>query len=155
MHAPNLYNLHLYHLQIFLPERILNNECKTYSPLLCFYSKILFNYKYPSWFPLIWYMYRICNTGVAIIVIMNQLCVHTLNCFRLARYWIYLLRLMSAAYFQSVSDMSIIFNNTLITERSEGLFLASDHCFILCEQNLGLKIKYWKLIIVAYWKHFG
>ena len=51
------------------------------------------------------------------------------------RYWTYLFQLMSVAYFQSVSDMSIIYNNTLITERSEGLFLASEHCLILYEQN--------------------
>ena len=37
------------------------------------------------------------------------------------RYWIYLLRLIPVSYFQGISDVSIIYNNTLITERSEGL----------------------------------
>ena len=99
------------------------------------------------------------DTGVAIIGIelwcdhfnnKPAVCSYT-KLLPFGRYWIYLLQLMSVAYFQGVSDMSIIYNNTLITESLDGLFLTSDHYLILCEQNWGFKTKHWKLIIVAYW----
>ena len=37
--SPNSQNLHLQHLQIFLNERALNNMCKFFNPLLCFYTR--------------------------------------------------------------------------------------------------------------------
>ena len=40
--SPNSPNLHLYHIQIFPPRENSNNECKSFSPLLCFYSKYIF-----------------------------------------------------------------------------------------------------------------
>ena len=41
-------------------------------------------------------------------------------------------------------------------KRSEGLFRRAIIVQFLCEQNWGFKIKHWwKLIIVAYWKHLG
>ena len=77
------------------------------------------------------------------IIFNNELGVYSYtNLLPFGRYLIYLLRLGSVAYFQGVSDMSIIYNNTLIMERSEGLFLTSDYCLILCEQNGPFKIKH-------------
>ena len=52
---------------------------------------------------------------------MNLWCVHT-KLLPFGQYLIYLLRLMSVANFKGVSDMSIIYNNTLMTEGSEGLY---------------------------------
>ena len=52
---------------------------------------------------------------------LNLWCVHT-NLLLFGRYWIYLSRLMSAANCKGVSDMSIIYKKTLMTEWSEGLF---------------------------------
>ena len=91
----------------------------------------------------IWTLVIIFDNGLAV-------CSYT-NLLLSGRYWIYLLRLVSVANVQGVSDMSIFYNNTFMTERSEGLFLASDNCLILCEQiRIQNKILI-KLIIVIYW----
>ena len=55
---------------------------------------------------------------------MDLWCVNT-NLLPFGQYWIYLLRLMSVANFKDVSDMSIIYNNTLMTELSHLFYFLS------------------------------
>ena len=66
---------------------------------------------------------------------MNIWCVHD-NLLPFGQYWIYLLRLMSVANFKGVSDMSIIYNNTLMTEGSEGLFYLGCSLFNMRTQTV-------------------
>ena len=50
---------------------------------------------------------------------------------------------MSVANFKGVSDMSIIHNNTLMTERSDGLFYVGCSLFNFMCKKWGFKIKHW------------